>query len=232
MTPDRDTLLDMQQSFGYTREDLKFFLDPMAEKEDPIGSMGRISRWLPSDKPRMLYDYFFQNFAQVTNPPIDPIREELVMSLVSFIGPRPDLMDVGSGGEHKRLEVDQPVLSNIDLERIRRIENHVDGSFRTYTLDITYRIDGDEAETMEAAVERICSEAQKVVENQGYNIIILSDRNVDAEHVAIPALLATGAVHHHLITRDCGRKWGSSSKLVKRVASTISVCWPATVRRQ
>ena len=147
----------------------------------------------------MLYDYFFQNFAQVTNPPIDPIREELVMSLVSFIGPRPDLMDVGSGGEHKRLEVDQPILSNIDLERIRRIENHVDGSFRTYTLDITYRIDGDEAETMEAAVERICSEAQKVVENQGYNIIILSDRNVDAEHVAIPALLATGAVHHHLI---------------------------------
>ena len=108
-------------------------------------------------------------------------------------------MDVGSGGEHKRLEVDQPILSNIDLERIRRIENHVDGSFRTYTLDITYRIDGDEAETMEAVVERICSEAQKVVENQGYNIIILSDRNVDAEHVAIPALLATGAVHHHLI---------------------------------
>ena len=201
MTPDRDTLLDMQQSFGYTREDLKFFLDPMAEKgEDPIGSMGRdIPLASLSDKPRMLYDYFFQNFAQVTNPPIDPIREELVMSLVSFIGPRPDLMDVGSGGEHKRLEVDQPVLSNIDLERIRRIENHVDGSFRTYTLDITYRIDGDEAETMEAAVERICSEAQKVVENQGYNIIILSDRNVDAEHVAIPALLATGAVHHHLI---------------------------------
>ena len=201
MTPDADTLLDMQQSFGYTREDLKFFLDPMAEKgEDPIGSMGRdIPLASLSEKPRMLYDYFFQNFAQVTNPPIDPIREELVMSLVSFIGPRPDLMDVGSGGEHKRLEVDQPILSNIDLERIRRIENHVDGSFRTYTLDITYRIDGDEAETMEAAVERICSEAQKVVENQGYNIIILSDRNVDAEHVAIPALLATGAVHHHLI---------------------------------
>ncbi|MEC8775318.1 MAG: glutamate synthase central domain-containing protein, partial [Pseudomonadota bacterium] len=201
MTPDSDTLLDMQQSFGYTREDLKFFLDPMAEKgEDPIGSMGRdIPLASLSEKPRMLYDYFFQNFAQVTNPPIDPIREELVMSLVSFIGPRPDLMDVGSGGEHKRLEVDQPILSNIDLERIRRIENHVDGSFRTYTLDITYRIDGDEAETMEAAVERICSEAQKVVENQGYNIIILSDRNVDAEHVAIPALLATGAVHHHLI---------------------------------
>ena len=201
MPPDGDTLLDMQQSFGYTREDLKFFLDPMAEKgEDPIGSMGRdIPLASLSDKPRMLYDYFFQNFAQVTNPPIDPIREELVMSLVSFIGPRPDLLDLGSGGEHKRLEVDQPILTNTDLERVRQIENHVDGSFKTFTLDIIYRIDGDDAETMEAAVQRICSDAQKVVENHGYNIIILSDRGVDAEHVAMPALLATGAVHHHLI---------------------------------
>ena len=127
MPPDGDTLLDMQQSFGYTREDLKFFLDPMAGKgEDPIGSMGRdIPLASLSDKPRMLYDYFFQNFAQVTNPPIDPIREELVMSLVSFIGPRPDLLDLGSGGEHKRLEVDQPILTNTDLERVRQIENHV-----------------------------------------------------------------------------------------------------------
>ena len=201
MAADSETLLDMQQAFGYTREDVKFFLDPMAMKgEDPIGSMGRDIPLAPlSDKPRMLSDYFFQNFAQVTNPPIDPIREELVMSLVSFIGPRPDLLDLGSGGEHKRLEVDQPILSNTDLERIRRIENHVDGSFRTYTLDICYRCDGEDAVSMEAAVQRICEEAQRVVENQGYNIIILSDRGVDAKHVAVPALLATGAVHHHLI---------------------------------
>ncbi len=201
MAADSATLLDMQQAFGYTAEDLKFFLEPMAEKgEDPIGSMGRdIPLASLSDKPRMLSDYFFQNFAQVTNPPIDPIREELVMSLVSFIGPRPDLLDLGSGGEHKRLEVHHPILSNTDLERIRRIENHVDGSFRTYTLDICYRIDGPEAETMETAIARICAEAERVVRDQDHNIIILSDRGLDAHHVAVPALLATGAVHHHLI---------------------------------
>ena len=201
MTPDSKTLLDQQQAFGYNREDLKFFLDPMAEKgEDPVGSMGRdIPLAMLSDKPRMLYDYFFQNFAQVTNPPIDPIREELVMSLVSFIGPRPDLLDLGSGGTHKRLEVDQPILSNTDLERIRRIENHVDGSFKTYTLDICYQNTGPNRQTMAQAVDRICQKAEKVVREQGYNIIILSDRCLDADNIAIPALLATGAVHHHLI---------------------------------
>ena len=201
MTPDSEILLDMQQAFGYNREDLKFFLNPMAEKgEDPIGSMGRdIPLASLSDKPRMLYDYFFQNFAQVTNPPIDPIREQLVMSLVSFIGPRPDLLDLGSGGEHMRLEVDQPILTNTDLERIRRIENHVeDGAFRTYTLDICYRRQGDSAETMESAIGRICAEAEQVV-RKGYNIIVLSDRGIDQQHVAVPALLAIGAVHHHLI---------------------------------
>ena len=201
MTPDGEILLNMQQAFGYNREDLKFFLDPMADRgEDPIGSMGRdIPLASLSDKPRMLYDYFFQNFAQVTNPPIDPIREELVMSLVSFIGPRPDLLDLGSGGEHMRLEVDQPILTNTDLERIRRIENHVeDGAFRTYTLDICYRREGDSAETMESAIGRVCAEAERVV-REGYNIIVLSDRGIDQHHVAVPALLATGAVHHHLI---------------------------------
>jgi glutamate synthase (NADPH/NADH) large chain len=201
MPADPKTLLDQQQAFGYNREDLKFFLDPMAEKgEDPIGSMGRdIPLAMLSDKPRLLYDYFFQNFAQVTNPPIDPIREELVMSLVSFIGPRPDLLDLGSGGKHKRLEVDRPILSNTDLERIRRIENHVDGEFRTYTLDITYQNTGPNRQTMAQAVERICQKAEKMVREKGYNIIILSDRGLDADNIAIPALLATGAVHHHLI---------------------------------
>ncbi len=201
MTPDAKTLLDQQQAFGYNREDLKFFLEPMAEEgQDPIGSMGRdFPLAALSDKSRMLYDYFFQNFAQVTNPPIDPIREELVMSLVSFIGPRPDLLDLGSGGKHKRLEVDQPILSNTDLERIRRIENHVDGEFRTYTLDICYQNTGPNRQTMAQAVDRICQKAEKVVREQGYNIIILSDRCMDADNIAVPALLATGAVHHHLI---------------------------------
>ena len=103
MTPDESSLLKLQKTFGYSKEDLKFFLEPMVKKgEDPIGSMGRdIPLAALSDKNRLLYDYFFQNFAQVTNPPIDPIREELVMSLVSFIGPRPNLLDLTSGGKQK-----------------------------------------------------------------------------------------------------------------------------------
>ncbi|HBT44066.1 MAG TPA: glutamate synthase subunit alpha, partial [Rhodospirillaceae bacterium] len=197
------SLLECQQAFGYTQEDIGRFLEPMARGgEDPIGSMGTDTPIaVLSDRSRLLYDYFKQNFAQVTNPPIDPIREELVMSLVSFIGPRPDLLDLGSGGTHKRLEVDQPILSNTDLERIRRIENHVDGSFKTYTLDISYQNTGPNRQTMAQAVDRICNKAEKVVREQGYNIIILSDRGLDADNIAIPALLATGAVHHHLIRK-------------------------------
>ena len=203
MTPESSVLLDLQQAFGYNKEDLKFFLEPMiVQGQDPIGSMGRdIPLATLSDKNRLLYDYFFQNFAQVTNPPIDPIREELVMSLVSFIGPRPNLLDLKSGGKQKRLEVDQPILTNMDLERIRRIENHLDGSFKTYTLDICYRKDNDKKNDLKDKVSKLCAKAEKVVRENGYNIIILSDRNVDKEHIAIPALLATSAIHHHLIKK-------------------------------
>jgi len=199
MTPDPQTLLDRQQAFGYTQEDIKFFLTPMAMTgQDPVGSMGRDTPIAPlSDKPKMLYDYFKQNFAQVTNPPIDPICEELVMSLVSLIGPRPNLLDHNSGGTQKRLEVRQPILSNLDLEKIRRIENHVDHAFRTYTLDICYPA-AEGAAGMEGALRRLFDLSAQVVES-GYNILILSDRGVDAEHIAIPALLATAGVHHHLI---------------------------------
>ena len=203
MTPDENALLKLQQAFGYSKEDIKFFLEPMVHKgEDPIGSMGRdIPLAALSDKSRLLFDYFFQNFAQVTNPPIDPIREELVMSLVSFIGPRPNLLDLTSGGKQKRLEVDQPILTNTDLERIRRIENHVDGSFKTYTLNICYRKNNKVNNNLADIIEKLCKKAEEVVTNYGYNIIILSDRGVDDEHVAIPSLLATGAVHHHLIKK-------------------------------
>ena len=203
MTPDPVTLLNLQQAFGYTREDISFFFKPMATSgQDPIGSMGRDIPLAPlSDKSRMLYDYFFQNFAQVTNPPIDPIREELVMSLVSFIGPRPNLLDLDSGGTNKRLEVPHPILTNTDLERIRRIENQVDGSFRTYTLDICYSVMDGRRQTMAEAIEALCQRAERVVGEHGYNILILSDRGMDADHIAIPALLATGAVHHHLIRK-------------------------------
>ncbi|MCP5373078.1 MAG: glutamate synthase large subunit [Hyphomicrobiales bacterium] len=199
MTPDPKTLLHRQQAFGYTQEDVKFFLTPMAMTgQDPVGSMGRDTPIAPlSDKPKMLYDYFKQNFAQVTNPPIDPIREELVMSLVSLIGPRPNLLDHDSGGTQKRLEVRQPILSNLDLEKVRRIQNHVDHAFRTYTLDICYPA-ADGAAGMEGALRRLFDLSTDVVES-GYNILILSDRCMDADHIAIPALLATAGVHHHLI---------------------------------
>jgi len=203
MTPESAVLLDYQQAFGYNKEDLKFFLEPMIVKgQDPIASMGRdIPLAALSDKNRLLYDYFFQNFAQVTNPPIDPIREELVMSLVSFIGPRPNLLDLKSGGRQKRLEVDQPILTNMDLERIRRIENHFDGSFKTYTLSICYKKNINVTVNMEQMLIKLCKKAEELVRANGYNIIILSDRKVDKEHMAIPALLATSAVHHHLIKK-------------------------------
>ncbi len=199
MAPDAQTLLRRQQAFGYTQEDLRAFLTPMAiSGEDPISSMGRdIPPAVLSSRAKLLYDYFKQKFAQVTNPPIDPIREELVMSLVSFIGPRPNLLDLASGGAHKRLEVKRPILDNIDLERIRRIEYHVDRAFRTETLSICYPVERG-ADGMARALEDLCREAADVV-RRGHNILILSDRALDADHLAIPALLATAAVHHHLI---------------------------------
>ncbi|MBK8898481.1 MAG: glutamate synthase large subunit [Candidatus Competibacteraceae bacterium] len=199
MAPDPDTLLRRQQAFGYTQEDTRAFLNPMAVSgEDPISSMGRdIPPAVLSDRPKLLYDYFKQKFAQVTNPPIDPIREELVMSLVSFIGPRPNLLEPFSAGTQKRLEVKRPVLANVDLERIRRIEYHVDRAFRTRTLSICYPVERG-ADGMARALEDLCREAADVVRH-GDNILVLSDRDMDADRIAIPALLATAAVHHHLI---------------------------------
>ena len=199
MAPDQQTLLDRQQAFGYTQEDVKFFLAPMSiSGQDPVGSMGRdIPHAVLSDRPKMLFDYFKQSFAQVTNPPIDPIREELVMSLVSLIGPRPNLLDLDTGGKHMRLEVRQPILTNVDLEKIRHIESQSESPFRSITLDMCFPasegIDG-----MAKAIDALCKRAAEVV-LEGHNILILSDRSVDAGNVAIPALLATGAVHHHLI---------------------------------
>jgi len=199
MPPGHSTLLDRQQAFGYSQEDVKFFLAPMAiDGQDPIGSMGRdIPPAVLSDRPKLLYDYFHQNFAQVTNPPIDPIREESVMSLVSLIGPRPNILDLHTGGTHKRLEVRQPILSNIDLEKIRHIEHLVDEAFRTYTLD-TCCPAAEGATGMAKALDTLCAKAAEVV-HQGHNILILSDRGMNADRMAIPALLVTAAVHHHLI---------------------------------
>ena len=191
-------LLDKQQAFGYTQEDIKFFLLPMAQLgQDPVGSMGRdIPHAVLSDRPKLLYDYFKQSFAQVTNPPIDPIREELVMSLVSFIGPKPNLLNLASGGDHMRLEVRQPILSNADLEKIRNIDSQVK-SFRSTTLDICFGV-SEGTDGMAKALDKLCKKAKQAVV-EGYNIIIISDRQVSLENVAIPALLATSAIHHFLI---------------------------------
>jgi glutamate synthase (NADPH/NADH) large chain len=207
LSNDAAQLLDRQQAFGYTQEDEQFFLEPMAASgEDPIGSMGADTPIaVLSKRSKLLYDYFKQNFAQVTNPPIDPIREELVMSLVSMIGPRPNLLG-RQAGTHKRLEVSQPILTNEDLSKIRSISELLDGSFRTATLDITWAAE-EGAAGLERAIERVCREAtDNVLADK--NILILSDRRVGSDRIPIPAALATAAVHHHLIRQGLRMQTG------------------------
>ncbi|MEI8394583.1 MAG: glutamate synthase large subunit [Rhodospirillaceae bacterium] len=196
--PETASLLDRQQAFGYTQEDLAMILDPMsANGEEPVGSMGADTPLsVLSDKTKLLYTYFKQCFAQVTNPPIDPIREELVMSLVSLIGPRPNLLAIEQDDPPKRLKAQQPVLTDGDLAKIRNIAEHV-ASFETTTLCITYPA-AEGAAGMGPALDRLCSEAVDAVKS-GHNILVLSDRLVSDDRIAIPALLATAAVHHHLI---------------------------------
>jgi glutamate synthase (NADPH/NADH) large chain len=201
MAPDDEDLLDAQQAFGYSQEDIKFLLTPMVlTGQEATGSMGADNPpSVLSLRAKHLSTYFKQNFAQVTNPPIDPIREELVMSLVSLIGPRPNLLNMADAGDHMRLEVSQPVLTNEDLERIRHIEDNTSGAFKTKTLDIVYPVMSG-VEGMKPALTALCEMAEQKV-REGYNILILSDRRVDADNIAIPALLATSAVHHHLIRK-------------------------------
>jgi glutamate synthase (NADPH) large chain len=196
------SLLDRQQAFGYTQESLKFLMMPMAESgQEAVGSMGTDTPLSAlSSRPKLLHTYFKQNFAQVTNPPIDPIREELVMSLVTFIGPRPNLLDLEGTSRQKRLEASHPILTNENLERIRGIGEVADNQFRTVTLDITYGADHG-ATGMAEALGALCSRAEEAV-RAGENIIVLSDRATGPDRVPIPSLLATSAVHHHLIR--CG----------------------------
>ncbi|PWQ94120.1 glutamate synthase large subunit [Leucothrix arctica] len=192
-------LLKTQQAFGYTQEYVKFLLDPMVNNgEEGLASMGTDTPVaVLSDRSRHLSNYFKQNFAQVTNPPIDPIREEVVMSLVTLIGPRPNLLGHDDQGSHMRLESSQPVLSNEDLDRIRHIHDHVGNAFQTATLDITYYASKG-AEGMREAIYDLCAAAKQAVLGH-YNILILSDRAVSAQRLSIPALLATSAVHQYLI---------------------------------
>ena len=193
-------LLDRQQAFGYTQEDIKFLMSPMAVNgEEATGSMGNDSPLaVLSNKNKSLYNYFKQLFAQVTNPPIDPIREAIVMSLVSFIGPKPNLLDINQVNPPMRLEVSQPVLNVADMQKLRDIEAHTQGKFKSYTLDITYPLVWGR-EGVEAKLASLCAEAVDAIKS-GKNILIVSDRALSATQVAIPALLALSAVHQHLVS--------------------------------
>jgi len=201
-----DALLTAQQAFGYTREDLQFLLLPMlADGSEAVGSMGAdVPPPALSMRSKHLSAYFKQNFAQVTNPPIDPIREQLVMSLMTLLGPRPNLL--GGGDDGMRLCASQPVLRDNQLEFIRRIGEHSGGALKAKTLDICYRA-REGAGGMRAAIERVRAQAERAV-RRGENILILSDRRMDAGHLAIPALLATSAAHHHLIRKGLRTRAG------------------------
>jgi glutamate synthase (NADPH) large chain len=198
-TPNVASLLERQQAFGYSQEDIKFLMAPMAiNGEEGIGSMGNDSPLaVLSSKNKPLYNYFKQLFAQVTNPPIDPIREAIVMSLVSFVGPKPNLLDINQVNPPMRLEVSQPVLDFAGMAKLRNIEAHTHGKFKSATLDITYPLvwghDG-----VEAKLASLCAEAVDAIKG-GHNILIISDRAMGANQVAIPAVLALSAIHQHLV---------------------------------
>jgi glutamate synthase (NADPH) large chain len=199
-----ESLLDTQQAFGYSQEDIKFILQPMiANGEEGAGSMGNDAA-LPvlSNKPKSLYSYFKQLFAQVTNPPIDPIREELVMSLVTFIGPKPNLLghDEIDGLETNpplRLEASQPVLTLVELEQLKNIGAATKNQFKSLVLDITY--DAKQAGAgLQSAVASLNKLAEQAV-HDGFNVLILSDRAIAQNRIAIPALLACSSTHEYLV---------------------------------
>lgn len=192
-------LLERQQAFGFTQEDIKFLLAPMAKNgEEGIGSMGNDSPLaVLSSKNKPLYNYFRQMFAQVTNPPIDPIREAIVMSLVSFVGPKPNLLDINQVNPPMRLELQQPILDFEGMAKLREIEKHTHGKFKSATIDITYPLSWGR-EGVEAKLASLCAQAVDEIKG-GANILIISDRHLSATQVAIPALLALSAIHQHLV---------------------------------
>jgi len=190
-----ESLIQRMQAFGYTVETMQFMLLPLVtEARDPLGSMGNDSALAClSDKSRMIYDYFKQLFAQITNPAIDSIREEVVMSLQCMIGPEGNLLDT-SENQARRLNVPHPILSNTELDSLKNIDEK---GWKTKVIDITFnKVDG--LDGMQAALDRICSEASQAIEDS-YSLIVLSDRQISAERMALSSLIACGAVHHHLV---------------------------------
>ena len=210
---------ELMRVFGFSREDVERILKSMAyQGQDPVMSMGNDAPLAClSERPQMLYDYFRQLFAQVTNPPIDPIREAMVTSLVSFIGPRPDLLNIMAVNPPVRLEVEQPVLTGAQMERIRAIADFTDGKFHSKEIDITYPLAWGR-EAIEARLASIRAAAVDAVRS-GINILILTDRKVSRERVAIPALLATSAVHQCLVEEGLR----TSTGLVVETGSARSV---------
>jgi len=196
------SLRKRQKAFGYTNEDLNLILTPMAKTgKEPLGSMGNDNPLaVLSDRPQHLAHYFKQLFAQVTNPPIDPIREEMVMSLRTYVGADSNLLAETPRHCHK-VEIQQPVLTNEQLMKLKHIDHD---HFQAKTLETTFPATGKAGE-LEKALDRICRYAKDAVE-EGYSIIILSDRTVDTDHAAIPSVLATGAVHHYLIRQGLRAK--------------------------
>jgi len=192
---DFESILQRQRAFGYTVEDLKFVIGPMAlEGQEPVGSMGCDTPLAClSDQPQPLFNYFKQLFAQVTNPPIDPIREELVMSLASFIGTERNILAETPQHCHT-LKLEHPIVTNFDLEKLRRVSW---GDFLATTLSTLFRMDGGEKE-LGRALDGLCRRASLAIKN-GYTLLILSDRGLDEDYAAIPSLLALTAVHNHLV---------------------------------
>jgi glutamate synthase (NADPH/NADH) large chain len=196
-----DSLLERMQAFGYTLETMQFMLLPLIrEQRDPVGSMGNDSALAClSDQPRMLYDYFKQLFAQVTNPAIDSIREEVIMSLECYIGPEGNLLSTTKDHAH-RLLIPHPILSNEELAALSHIDAHPEGrGWRTKVIDITWPKSEGRRGLLDA-LDRICHESEKAIDD-GYSLIVLSDRGMSAQRVAVSTLLATGAVHHHLVNQ-------------------------------
>ncbi|WP_091373663.1 glutamate synthase large subunit [Mucilaginibacter mallensis] len=192
-----DSVFRYQQVFGYSREDIDTIIKPMAvDGKEPIGSMGTdVPLAILSDKPQHLSSYFKQYFAQVTNPPIDPIRERLVMSLATFIGNNGNLLDEDKMHCHC-VTLKHPILKNHQLEKLRSIDT---GMFHAKTLQTYFKADGLPG-SMQKGIERVCRYAEDAVDD-GFEVLILSDRAIDSEHAPIPSLLAVSAVHHHLIKK-------------------------------
>jgi glutamate synthase (ferredoxin) len=205
--PDHETVVLRQQTFGYTTEDLKILMAPMAlDGNEALGSMGTDTPLaVLSDRPQLLYNYFKQLFAQVTNPPVDAIREELIMSMETTVGAEQNLLEP-TPRSACQIKLKSPILDNDELEKIRQLDGTLPGGFKSSTLPMLYKVRAGVA-GLEGALAELCRRASAATAG-GDGIIILSDRGIDAEHAAIPALLATAAVHHHLIREGTRTKVG------------------------